>query len=373
MSIIRKRSAAHKAYIPSNARDNQYIIAQFSLSDELLTTLSPHWSAKDAQPYSDFYQNLSELFFKLCQEVELKNSLFIANDKLARVRYSNEMHQWQTNQQILFFYNPSYHQLSKAFYDGDVRATKISLLFLADGENIRINAANFHAKIIQLLGSFKRKIAIDVLNIRVRDHQHLTYDLFAKQKGCQDSVAHKFRQVYTRYANQNVKIPLNSSEMTYAIIDIPVTNDLLNLVDIDPSSTDPYNPLYAFITDAFTLSAKHYNLNNGTLIANGLVPIIRHSDNETMAKNGELQILGFDPQNIQCGMVSKWDANELVSHVQLIFVATSSLKNESHDNAYARFLNQIELAMRLMITELELSPIKDQIILRFHQHIGYDL
>ena len=29
-------------------------------------------------------------------EVELKNCQFIANDKLARVRYSQEMHQWQT-------------------------------------------------------------------------------------------------------------------------------------------------------------------------------------------------------------------------------------------------------------------------------------
>jgi hypothetical protein len=73
-----------------------------------------------------------------------------------------------------------------------------------------------------------------------------------------------------------------------------ITNiSLLNLVDIDPSSTDPYNPLYVFITNTFTLSAKHYNLNNGTLIANGLVPIIRHSDDETMNKKGELQLLDF--------------------------------------------------------------------------------
>ena len=40
MSIIRKRSAAHKSYLPSNARDNQYILAEFSITDELIQKFS---------------------------------------------------------------------------------------------------------------------------------------------------------------------------------------------------------------------------------------------------------------------------------------------------------------------------------------------
>lgn len=370
MSIIRKRSAAHKAYIPSNARDNQYIIAQFSLTDELLNKLTPQWTEQTPQKYLAFYQKLSQDFFDLCQQFEIGNSLFIANDKLPRVRYSNEMHQWQTNQQILFYYNPSIHQLTKTFYDGDVRANKITLLFLASGEDIRLNSARFHAKINQMLTVFFKEIDLDSLMVRVRDHQHLTYDLCAKQKGSSESVAHKLRQVKNRYASQQVLLPEDHTEITYAVVTLPITNALLNLADIDPSSHDPFNPLYTMITDAFSLASKHFNLNNGTLIANGLVPIVRHSDNENIAKEGELQMLGYNPKNTQCGMVSKWDANELVEQVQVIFVAQ---QNEKIEATYARFLNHIEQALRLMVTELELLPEKDQITVRFHQHIAYNV
>ncbi|MCJ8318361.1 MAG: DUF3083 family protein [Colwellia sp.] len=370
MSIIRKRSAAPKAYIPNNARDNQYIIAQFSLTDELLNKLTPQWTNQESQKYLALYQKLSQSFFDLCQQFEIDNGLFIANDKLARVRYSNEMYQWQTNQQILFYYNPSIHQLTKTFYDGDVRAKKVNLLFLASGEDIRLNSARFHAKINQLLTALFKGIDLDSLMVRLRDHQHLTYDLFAKQKGSSESVAHKLRQVTNRYASQQVSLPLDHKEITYTVVTIPVTNALLNLADIDPQSPDPYNPLYTMITDAFTVASKHFNLNNGTLIANGLVPIVRLSINESIVKEGELQMLGYNPENTQCGMVSKWDANQLVDQVQVIFVAQ---QNEKHEAGYARFLNHIEQALRLMVTELELIPEKDQITVRFHQHIAYNI
>ena len=370
MSIIRKRSAAHKAYIPSNARDNQYVTAQFTLSNELLHQLSPQWEMQSAQKYLGFYQQLSKIFFELCQQFEIDNSIFIANDKLARVRYSNEIHQWQTNQQILFYYNPCTDKLTKSFFDGEVRAKKINLLFLASGDNIRLNSAAFHNKINQMLSIFINELSIDSLAIRLKDHQHLTYDLFAQKKGISDSVAHKLRQVKTRYASQDVRVPANHDEMTYAIVTIPVTNDLLNLADIDPESFDPYNPLYTMITDAFSLACKHYNLSNGTLIANGLVPIVLHSIDESISKEGELQMLGFNPNDAQCGLLSKWDANHLVEHVQIIFVAPQG-KNMA--STYGRFLNHIEQAMKLMATRLGISPEKDQITVRFHQHISYDL
>jgi len=370
MSIIRKRSAATKAYIPNNARDNQYIIAQFNLTDELLNKLTPQWKNQASHNYLALYQKLSQNFFDLCQQFEIDNGLFIANDKIPRVRYSNEMHQWQTNQQILFYYNPSIHQLTKTFYDGEVRAKKINLLFLASGEDIRLNSARFHAKTSQLLTTFFKDIDLDSLMVRLRDHQHITYDLFAKQKDSSESVAHKLRQVKTRYASHQVSFPQDHKEITYTVVTIPVTNALLNLVDIDPHSPDPFNPLYTKITDAFTVASKHFNLNNGTLIANGLVPIVRHSHNENMAKEGELQMLGYNPEKTQCGMVSKWDANQLVDQVQVIFVAQ---QNEKQEAGYARFLNHTEQALRLMVTELELIPEKDQITVRFHQHIAYNI
>lgn len=369
MSIIRKRSAAHKAYLPSNGRDNQYILAEFSLTDELLQQFSPKYSDLKPQPFYDFYQCLADMFFTLTDEVGLDNCQFIANDKLARVRYSQEMHQWQTNQQILFYYNPESHHLKKSFFDGSKRARKICLLFLATGSDIRINAANFHSKVSQVVENFCQKIKLNTEYVRLRDHQHITYDMFAKHKGCATTQVHKLREITKRYASQNVTIPSHHSALNYAVVTLNISNELLRKVDIDSHSEDPYNPLYTYLTDIFTRAAKHYNLNNGALVANGLVPIVRYSIHDIVSRVGELQMLGYNPEQSPCGIVSKWNAAELTDNVQLIFVATAENNNE---HGFGRFLNQIEQAINLMADELEIEPAKEEIVVRFHQHLAYN-
>ena len=381
MSIIRKRSAAHKSYIPDNTRDNQYILAEFAITDELIKRFSNNQNRLN-QPkldgYYDFYQTLAKELFDLSELYEVENCQFIANDKLARVRFNQEMHQWQTNQQILFYYNPESHQLKKSFFDANKRVKKISLLFLTSGRNIRANAASFHAKISQLVQAYAKKICIDKADIRFRDHQHITYDLFAKNKAENHATkndnslttqTHKLRPIIKRYQSQGVTLPEYHSAMTYVIVNLPITNRLLNMVEVDPNSSDPYNPLYTYLTDTFIQASKYYNLNNGALIANGLLPIVRYSIHDIVSRIGELQMLGYNPEQNPCGIVSKWDANELVDNVKLVFVATN--KNQT-EYGFGRFLNQIEQALRLMTTELEMEPNKEELIVRFHQHVAYN-
>jgi hypothetical protein len=204
----------------------------------------------------------------------------------------------------------------------------------------------------------------------MRDHQHLTYDIFAKNKGCNTSTAHKFRPIGQRYASENVALPENTASITYAIIDLTLDHRISQLVDIDPTAKDPYNPIYTYLTDTFSLVAKRFNLNNGALIANGLVPIVRHSLHDLVSKVGELQMLGYNPNQSPCGIVSRWQAAELVDNVQFVFVAHSENGEEQN---YAKFVNQIEQAMRLLATELELPTEKDELTLRFHQHVAFNL
>ncbi|WP_286233347.1 DUF3083 family protein [Thalassotalea sediminis] len=369
MSIVRKRSASHKAYIPANARDNQYILAEFPITNELIKTLTPDFCDQNRQAYFQFYQSMSQLVFTLCNDFAIKNCVYVANDKLVRVRYSQEVHQWQTGQQILFYYDPKTHELQNTFFDANVRAQKVTLLFLAEGDEIRQNAAEFHHKVIQLLECFQQQLKIPRNTIRVRDHQHLTYDIFARNKGCTGVVAHKLRTISKRYANQGILIPADSSNITYAVINLTINNRLLNMVDIDPQSVDPYNPLYTYLTDTFSLVAKRFNLNNGAMIANGLVPIVRFSEHETVSAIGELQMLGYNPEQSPCGIISKWQADQLSDNVQLIFVAT---KDNRSEHGYGRFLNQIEQAIRLLATELELPQEKEELTVRFHQHTAYN-
>ncbi len=368
MSIIRKRSASPKAYIPQNARENHYLLAEFPLTEKLTTIFAQHEYATPAN-YGDLYHKLSQLLFSLSNKLGINNCLFIANDKLARVRFSQEMHQWQTNQQILFYYNPEYHEIKKSFYHANTKAEKITLLFLASGSEIRVNSALFHRKVIQLLEAFEKELQVGSLDIRLRDHQHLTYDLFARSKGQTETKAHKIRPINLRYASQKVTIPEKNSQMIYGIVNIPVTNSLLASADIDLTSSDPYNPLYTLISDAFTLACKQYNLSNAAMIANGLVPLVRRSEHDTVSSIGELQWLGYNPEQTSNGIVCKWDATNLVDAVQLVFVADQHSLSE---HGYAKFLNQIEKAVIMTASELELQPQHEEIIIRFHQHIAYD-
>lgn len=370
MSIIRKRSAGQKAYVPSNARDNQYILAEFPLSDQILSKVSSENHQETITHYYNCYQKLASLLFTLSNDFSIKNSLFVANDKLVRVRYSQEMHQWQTKQQIIFYYDPLQHVLQNSFFEASVRAKKITLVFLATGSDIREGSALFHNKVNQLLKIFAEQVDLPLKNIRMRDHQHLTYDIFAKNKGCTTSQAHKFRPIQQRYLNQDVATPASTNSITYAVINLAINHRISQLVEIDAQSADAYNPLYTYLTDTFSLVAKRFNLNNGALIANGLVPIVRHSIHEIVSKLGELQMLGYNPKQSPCGIVSKWQADELVNNIQLIFVATYENGQEQH---HAKFVNQIEQAMRLFATELEIPIEKDELTLRFHQHIAYNM
>ena len=367
MSIVRKRSAAHKAYIPATARDNQYVLAEFCLTDDIIEQFN--CSHQIEPSYEALYHSLSQALFTLSNDYGLDSTIFVANDKLVRVRYSQDMHQWQTSQQILFYYNPQEHKLQNAFYDSDKRAQKITLVFLANGDDIRKNAALFHKKVIKLLSDYSHQFKLDANTIRVRDHQHLTYDLFAKQKGCISKTAHKLRHISDRYHQHQFDIPEQSSSITYAVVNLAITEQILSLVDIDLNSTDPYNPLYTFLTDTFSLIAKRFNLNNGALIANGLIPIVRHSVEEKITRAGELQMLGYNPEQSPCGIISKWRSDELVDNVHLIFVAT---KESSDAYGFGRFLNQIEQAIKLMATELEINPTNTELTVRFHQHLGYN-
>ena len=318
MSIVRKRSANHKAFIPSNARDNQYILAEFPITDELIAHVCPELSQESPQPYFTFYQSLSQKLFALANQFEIGGCIFVANDKLVRVRYSQEMHQWQTSQQILFYYDPKTHELQNSFYDATIRAQKVTMLFLATGDELRVNAAGFHERVSTLLKEYQAHFSLPKDGVRLRDHQHLTYDVFAKQKGCLGVSAHKMRSIPERYNSQGVNLPEKHSAVTYAVINVSINNRLLNMVDIDPNSADPYNPLYTYLTDTFSLVAKRFNLNNGALIANGLVPIVRSSEHELVSRVGELQMLGYNPEQSPCGIVSRWQADQLVDTVQLM-------------------------------------------------------
>ncbi len=370
MSISRTRNTQHKVYIPSSARENQYIMAKIPLSDELLAKYADLIDEKSPQPYARFYQTLATLFFIINEDLAIESSQFIANDKFVRVRFSPEKLTSQTKQQLLFLYNPEYHTSQNVFYDGAKKAKKLTLLFLANGDELRVNAAKFHQQIIQAITRFAEQTGLDKSVVRISDHQHLAYDLFAKSKGIEGIQPHKFRSMTNRYLADEQNLPSTTDAMTYAVVDFPINRRVRSLVAKSGNVSEQYNELYNLIADAFISAAKSQNLHNGAVIANSLVPIVRKGEDENVIANGELLMLGYNPSHTSCGYTCKWDSAKLVDTVQLIFVASDQNKT-SH--GYGKFVNQIEQALRAFAESLSFVNDKEEMLVRLHQHIGYNL
>lgn len=113
-------SHQQKVYIPKEARTNQYITAEIKVTDELLNQYPD---------YQSCYQTLSRLIFNLAEQHDLRNVHVITNDKLPVVRYHTEAYCFQTTEQILFFYNPAYHEAQNLFSQENYRARKLRIVF----------------------------------------------------------------------------------------------------------------------------------------------------------------------------------------------------------------------------------------------------
>ncbi|PCH95299.1 MAG: hypothetical protein COB83_09155 [Gammaproteobacteria bacterium] len=371
MPTSRTRNTQHKVYIPSSARDNQYLMAKIPLTTELLSKYADLIDVSSTRPYAKLYQKLAKLFFTINDELAIESSQFIANDKFARVRYSPEKLISETKQQLLFLYNPKYHTSQNAFFDGEIKAKKLTLLFLANGDELRVNSAAFHQQVINAITKFTEQTGLRKQDIRVSDHQHLTYDLFAKDKGVEGTQIHKFRSLANRYLTENQILPNETDALTYAVVDFPINRRVRSMVAAaDDNTGEQFNELYNLIADAFISSAKNQNLHNGAFIANGLVPIVRKGEDENVIANGELLMLGYNPSHTSCGYTCKWDSAKLVDTIQLIFVASDQNKSA---HGYGKFVNQIELALRAFAQRLDFVNDKEEMLVRLHQHIGFYL
>ncbi len=368
MPIRRHRSKVSKVYLPSNSRYNQFLLAEFKITDELLARFESESSSDKLKPWNSFYQKFSEEFFTACEQADIENVHFIANDKLPRVRFNQEVRYWETDQQMLMFYNPAYHQSYKSHFDGSVRAKKISLMFLATGDSIRSDASAYHAKVREMLAQFLPQVGIPLDAVRLRDHQHLTYDLYARDKGFEGSHGHTLRLIKNRYKAGEVSLPEQHDTMSYVVASLPITRRLLKRCDIDLTCEQSYDEFYKTLNDAFVKSATHFNLKNGAFIADGLTPIVRNSDNKPVQEIGELVMLGFDPKSPKDEFVSQWKDDHLVDYAQIIYAATEA---DIEDKGYSKFMDTVDKSLRMMAKDLEMTPDHDELTVRFHQHLAY--
>ncbi|MCO7188520.1 MULTISPECIES: DUF3083 family protein [unclassified Pseudoalteromonas] len=348
----------HRVYIPTNARNNHYILAEFKPSDAFFDCFDDVESC---------YQRLARKLFAICDEHELFNVHVIANDKLPIVRYHDEAHSLQTDKQILFFYNPKYHEGHKIHYEASHKARKIRLLFLATGDELRANAASFHSKVKKALDDLKEQYEQQGLSYKVRDHQHLTYDIFAKVKGHRESYGYKLRSLYPRYQARNCTLPEQHSEMSYVSFSIPITRAIKTEYQSQMRPGD-YTQFYRSIEDSFLTLCDQLQLTHVGFVADGRQPLVRSSQIDKSDANRELQKLSFDTSAPAGQVRSIWEGEHLCDTMHFVVVASDKDKK---DVGYGKFMNNAETMIRRLTGKLPINPEKQDVIVRFFQHISY--
>ncbi len=365
-SILRKHRASEKVYVPSNARDNHYVIAEMLLTDELIGLVGEAVDLSLEQPYQKFYQKLAKMAFDVVEQCSIEHANFVANNRLVRVRNSDEQQVLHTDKQSFFFYSPKHNSTFKGYFDGAVRSNKVKFLFLATGESLRENAAGFHQKVLQAVSILSQQIGLEEGALKVRDHQHITYDIFAKEKGNKESICHTFRDISMRYKQQKVIVDGDFTAVTYAVVSMPMTRRLLKGTEIDYDSDMPFEQLYKKIAKAFTLANEKQQLSHATMIANGLSPIVRFDTNAATTINGDIISLGYNPHHESRNISSQWQGGKLVDTIRFVFFATDF--DETH-KTYGKFVNQVTQAVVAIADDLNWKKDHECMLMRFNQQL----
>ena len=99
------------------------------------------------------------------------------------------------------------------------------------------------------------------------------------------------------------------------------------------------------------------------------MPIVRFSEGGEVSVRKDFQMLGYDPKQGGGGVICKWNADELVNTVRLVFMATDK---DCTDRGFGKYVNQLEKALESLASKLNIDGASEQFILRFHQHMAYD-
>lgn len=365
-SVFRRHRASDKVYVPKTSRDNHYLIAEIPLTDKLIKSVIGTIDETLEKPYQKFYQKLSRLAFDVVEECNIPHANFIANNRLVRVRNSEEQQVLHTDKQSFFFYSPSHNSTFKGYFDGTVRSNKVKFLFLATGANLREKAAEFHQKVLAAVTLISQRIGLEADELKVRDHQHITYDIFAREKNNKESISHTFREISARYLNQGYTVKKDSSAITYAVVSMPMTRRLLKDTEIDYENGKPFEVLYNKISHAFTESLQKHQLSHATMIANGMSPIVRFDEEEQTIINGDIISLGYNPHNKDGDIICNWEGDKLVDTVQLVFCATDF--DEAH-KTYGKFVNLVTQVINTMAEELNWKKDQDYMLMRLNQQL----
>ncbi len=365
-SLIRKKSAQNKVYIPASNRENQYLLIEFELSEQIIAGLMSA-QGLDEQALANFYLEFKQSFFKCCKVNGINNAMFVAKDKLVRVRFGEESQLIETGEQLIVFYDPKRHQGFKACYDKDSLVSKLVLAVFATGDDIREQAVLLHQKATQMVAELAEAVDQSIDLFKVRDHQHITYELFAAEKGMKKTTTHGLRFVPNRYQQQSLILPDDTKHNGYVVANLPIPMHLIEEAENNMSAEQPYQSLYKSIVRSLTDMADAEEIDKLAIMANGRQPIVRSNQNEQIQVSDELVYLSFGNDEDQ-EYIADWNATNLVDSVALVFKPTTI---DIQKNSFAKYMNKVNGVLKKMCKAMGIEPEADYVTVRFHQNTQY--
>lgn len=353
MSVSRQK----KVYLPTATRKNQYITVSFPLTDELLGS----YASLEA-----CYHEFSQLVFKTADKFNLFNVHVVTTDKLPMVRFHSEAYCLSTEEQLRFFYNPAHHEANRLHTKEGYRARKLRVVLLATGEDLRSNSAAFHASVQKFIADIKPQLPVTNLSLKVRDHQHISYDFFAKEKGLKETYGYKLRAVDSRYKRRECNLPDDVNSLNHVTISLPMGRRIKKQMRTEGVTN--FNEAYQDVADKFVAATSSRQLNKVAMVANGKVPLVRNSKYEQLNSTNEFQMVGFDPNNDDANPQLHWDGDKLAEAIRFVIVAS---KSDVTDEGYGRFMNQVQDAVSEFTSHYDIDKEHIDMILRFHQHLSY--
>ena len=365
-SLIRKKSAQNKVYIPASNRENQYLLIEFDLSEDIIAQLMST-NGLNTVALSSFYLDFKQNFFKFCKLNGIDNAMFVAKDKLVRVRFGEESQVIETAEQLIVFYDPTRHKGYKACYDKGQLASKLVLAVFATGEDIREQAVNLHQRTTQMVKEFAQAVGQDASLFKIRDHQHLTYELYAAEKGDKKTQTHGLRFVPTRYNQQSLILPQDTKHHGYVVVNVPIPMHLIDQAERNIALEQPYEALYKSIARTLTDVADEQDVYKLAVIANGRQPIVRTNQNEQIQVSDELVYLAFGEDEEQ-EYLADWDPSDLVDTLSLVFKPTEA---DTQNYSFGRYMTKLNSVLKQMCHMMGVEPERDNVMVRFHQNTQY--
>lgn len=367
-SLARKKSAQNRVYIPENNRENHYLLLEFELSEMVIAKFMNAGVEKEnalARFYLDFKQN----FFNCCKVNGIQNAMFVARDKLVRVRFGEESQVIETNEQLLVFYDPQRHSGFKSCYSADVLVSKLVLVVFATGDEIRQQAVSLHQKVSLMLTDLAEATGQQKRSFKIRDHQHITYDLFAAEKGNKKTTTHGLRFVPERYQQQSLILPSNTLHRGYVVAQLPIPMHLIEQAETNLSLDKPYKALYNSITRMLQQVAEENDVTKFAILANGRHPIVWASRTGQMIVEEELVYISFSNDD-ELEFMSDMDETNLIDSVSLVF---QPVGHDVQHDSFAKYLSKINLVIKDMAKMMGVDTEQQHVMVRFHQNTQYRL